>query len=100
MRDHPFHKTEILGGMWGVRGNLLKDMTDFIDQYQKGDFWQVDQNFLKEIIYPLIYKNCIVHDEFFEKKPFPLPRVDKNFVGQAFNENDEPLNIEHQEVIK
>jgi len=100
MRDHPFHQTEILGGMWGVRGDLLKDMDYLIEKYNKGDFWQVDQNFLKEIIYPLIYKNCTVHDEFFEKKAFPSSRLAKNFVGQAFDENDKPLHSEHQEMIK
>ena len=55
MRDHPFHATEILGGMWGVRGTILADMKTMITDYVKGDFWQVDQNFLKEKI-PI--KNC------------------------------------------
>ena len=27
MRDHPHHGTQILGGMWGVRGDILLMMT-------------------------------------------------------------------------
>ena len=40
--------------MWGVRGTILNGINDLIDEYVKGDFWQVDQNFLREKIWPLI----------------------------------------------
>jgi protein O-GlcNAc transferase len=99
MRDHPFHKTEILGGMWGVRGDILKDMDYLIEKYHKGDFWQVDQNFLREHIYPMVKEDCYVHDEFFEINPFPHPRIGKNFVGQAFNAENEPLHPEHGKML-
>jgi hypothetical protein len=92
MRDHPQHFTEILGGMWGTRGNILPNMRKMIDDYTKGNFWQVDQNFLREKIYPIIRNHACVHDEFFEKIPFPdNDRENKHFVGQAYNENDVPL---------
>jgi|TARA_Y100001937_G_scaffold2694_1_gene3454 hypothetical protein len=100
MRDHPFHKTEILGGMWGVRGDLLKDMDNLIEKYHKGDFWQVDQNFLRERIYPIINNDCCIHDEFFEINPFPSARVGTNFVGQAFNAENQPLHPEHGEMLR
>jgi hypothetical protein len=99
MRDHPQHATEILGGMWGVKEDALKDMVKMIGNYVKGDFWQVDQNFLKQKIYPIINNDKIVHDEFFEKKPFPTKRETKRFVGQAFNEKDDFLHPEHVEMI-
>ena len=93
MRDHPAHGTEILGGMWGAKKAVLPQMKDLIAEYSKGEFWQVDQNFLREKIYPLIKNNSCVHDEFFEHKPFPTPRdggIDHennpvNYVGKAFN---------------
>jgi hypothetical protein len=66
-----------------------------IDDYIKGNFWQVDQNFLREKIYPIVKNNSLVHDEFFEKKPFPKPRIDRTFVGQAFDNNDNLLYPEH-----
>ena len=99
MRDHPQHATEIMGGMWGVRNNLLPNMVSMINDYVKGDFWQVDQNFLKEKAYPAIINNRLVHDEYFEKKSFPTQREPKRFVGQAFNEKDEMLHPEHAEIL-
>jgi protein O-GlcNAc transferase len=99
MRDHPWHTTEILGGMWGVKYPKLQHINLLIDSYEKGEFWQVDQNFLKERIYNKVRNDAIVHDEFFEKKPFPSERKGREFVGMAFNENDEPLHPEHMEMI-
>lgn len=96
MRDHPAHGVPILGGMWGVRNGLLKDIKLMIDEYSKGDFWQVDQNFLREKIYPIVKNNSLVHDEFFEKKPFPMARMGYEFVGDVFDEND----IKHPEYWK
>jgi len=99
MRDHPYHKTEILGGMWGARNGIIKGIKQWMEDYKKGDFWQVDQNFLKKIIYPKITNNCCVHDEFFEQRPFPMAREGKSFIGEAFNEEDKPLNPEHRDWI-
>ena len=69
-------------------------MRDLIHKYVKGDFWQVDQNFLTQVIYPRIKDNSCVHDEFFAKKPFPYPRDPKHFVGQAYGGNDKILDAE------
>ena len=99
MRDHPYHKTAILGGMWGVKNPFLGDMKHLVADYVKGDFWQVDQNFLKERIYPIISENCLVHDEFFEKRPFPTKRKPGLFVGQAFNADDTVCEPKHAEVF-
>jgi hypothetical protein len=99
MRDHPYHTTEILGGMWGSKKGVVSNIKNLINTYVKGNFWQVDQNFLKEQIYPQIKNNCLVHDEFFEKKPFPSKRPKNLFVGQAFKENDDFLHIEHIKLI-
>ena len=96
MRDHKYHATEILGGMWGARNGVLKGITELIEDYDTGDFddkYQVDQNFLREIIYPMVKDNAVVHDEFFEKQPFPIgapPRTDSCFVGQVYDQNDQP----------
>jgi hypothetical protein len=100
MRDHPYHTTEILGGMWGCRNGILNDIESEIIKYNKGNFWQVDQNFLKEKIYPKILKNSLTHDSFFKievnTKPFPSERVNKEFVGDVFDEK----NIRHPEYFK
>lgn len=99
MRDHPQHATEILGGMWGVRNQILLGMVTAIKQYTKGDFWQVDQNFLKEKVYPIIVNKALVHDEFFDKKPFPTKRKPRQFVGQAFDKDDNELHSEHGDTL-
>ena len=99
MRDHPYHQTEILGGMWGVKSPVLKNIKSLISNYKKGNFYQVDQNFLKEIVYPIIKNDILVHDEFFEKKPFPIKRNNFEFVGQVFDENDVTVE-EHLNIIK
>ena len=100
MRDHPYHATEILGGMWGVRNGILSDMETMIREYTKGDFWQVDQNFLREKIYPIVKDKSMVHDEFFEHNKFPTRREGNSFVGQAFNEDDKMLHPEHSKLVE
>jgi len=103
MRDHPWHGTQILGGMWGVRGDILKNMKSMIDDYFKGDFWQVDQNFLKEKVYNRIKNDCFVHDSYHNyelfKRPFPLKRIAQEFVGEAFDKYNRP-NMQHRSMIK
>jgi len=93
MRDHPFHTTEILGGMWGCRNGILKGIKKTIDEYTKGDFWQVDQNFLKEKIYPMVINDSFIHDSFLSyndnKKPFPSERMEQEFVGDVFDQYDQ-----------
>ena len=34
MRDHPLHRTEILGGMWGVKGGVLTELRKQIRRYK------------------------------------------------------------------
>jgi hypothetical protein len=84
MRDNPQHTAPIMGGMWGVRGNLLSNLEEKIDACTKGDFWQVDQNFLAQEVYPSVVDTAFVHDPFFEDKPFPYSRDENHFVGQAY----------------
>ena len=96
MRDIKYHGVPIMAGMWGVRDRLLFNLYDVIQDFPKGDYQQVDQDFLREKVYPFIKSHACVHDEFFENKPFPTVReggVDEkgdpiNFVGKVFDEDD------------
>lgn len=90
MRDHPAHSTEILGGMWGAKKPVLGDMMQLMKAYVKGNFWQVDQNFLREVVWPRVAYTTHTNDEFFAKKQFPEVRVGYEFVGQVYDENDIP----------
>jgi hypothetical protein len=102
MRDHPHHSAPILGGMWGCRNgimvklglsNLIKDWcSNKRDTYSYG----IDQDFLREVIYPLVKDKSMEHSEFNlrfggEIRPFPYIRNDYEFVGDVFDEN----NIRH-----
>ena len=92
MRDHPHHTTEILGGMWGVRNGLIKNIKILIGEYIKGNFWQVDQNFLREKIYPLVVNHSFIHDSYLNyntnSKKFPSERINKEFIGDVFDEKE------------
>lgn len=99
MRDHPEHNTEILGGMWGVRKPLLQDIKQLLEAYKKGDFWQVDQNFLREIVWPRVAHTVCTHDPFFLKVPFPSSRQNLEFVGEVYDEKGNTVP-EHTELLK
>ena len=84
IKDHPYHSTPILGGMWGVRNGLLKDMRLLCDNYDQGNFWQVDQNFLSEVVYPIVKGNSITHS-FSGAQPLPQNRDSNHFIGQVYD---------------
>lgn len=97
MRDHPWHGTPILGGMWGVKAPLLRNMKQLTEQFEKGNYWQIDQNFLK-LLYPHVEKYAMIHDEFFSKRPWPTKREKLEFVGQVFDENENTVQ-EHLDIL-
>ncbi len=92
MRDHPYHNTLIMGGMWGCRNHILNDIEILLSKFKKSNYWQVDQHFLKKIVYPKIRKTAFVHDEFNRidrnARPFPTKRTEQEFVGDVFDELD------------
>ena len=66
-------------------------MKNLISDYVKGDFWQVDQNFLREVVFPIIIEDSMAHDDLLGWGPdnhnFPKkcpPRSEEFFVGKAF----------------
>ena len=97
MRDHPWHTTKILGGMWGCRtGVLSDDIKDKMQTYDKrGDYWQTDQNFLSDVVYSQIKNDVVIHDDGFYKvegeKPefFPLSRINFEYVGEPYSHSQE-----------
>lgn len=89
IRDHPYHSRKILGGMWGGRGDKLKEMKSLINSFVKEDYYQVDQDFLEEIIYPIISNDVFIHDEFTNQQTINIKRKNYEFIGDVFNENDE-----------
>jgi hypothetical protein len=105
MRDHPFHRIphgsdvmSILGGMWGIKGNLLP-MAQMIERFSahKNLDYGSDQTFLKEIFLQF-REDAKVHDEFFSDSPFPVQRQGYRFIGERMDENDKPVGNDWQEI--
>jgi protein O-GlcNAc transferase len=100
MRDHPNHNYKILGGMWGVKCQyMLKDIIDLINRYNCEDRFNIDQEFLEEIIFPIASEDSFINDPFFERIPFLLPRLNWNFIGNVYSKNNEP-NSEYKSQLK
>lgn len=105
MRDHPYHTTAILGGMWGCRRGLLKDanLSQSIERWNKYHKKGIDQEFLSKV-YPMIKDYAFEHSEFGlnyggDTRPFPTQRVNYEFIGEIYDEND-VRNPDHWKLIK
>jgi len=106
MRDHPFHTSPILGGMWGARRGAIPDILDLMGQWQQEDRWQTDQEFLRDIIWSAHRHKMHVHDDWqrFDGlgstiEPFPSPRDGDNFVGAIMTTNEKRAHPEHHALI-
>ena len=94
MRDHPLHRSKIMGGMWGFKGNLeIKTaINNYVKTHSKSLMKGIDQRFLNDVIYPLAQYQSLVHDEFSEGKPFPISRQKTEYVGQIFREDETTIS--------
>lgn len=104
MKDHPYHGNfPILAGMCGINKNkFIYKMSDFIQLYENKKIipqYYYDQIFLENYIWTNFNQDATIHDEFFLKKPYPTKRIENQFVGQSFDENDN-TPIEHIEILK
>ena len=93
MRDGCQHAWKICGGLWGCRGNYIKNMKELILNYVKHDPHNnhgCDQRFLNTL-YDQVVRDAFVHDDWHifpveERHPFPIPR----FRGDKWWENTFP----------
>jgi hypothetical protein len=106
MRDHPYHmipcgndRLGILGGMWGIKSKKTP-LIKLIQNYpNKGRvFYGEDQTFLKNI-YFLFENDRFTHDDFFEKRPFPVKRENGRFIGERIDENENPVTDDYKMVL-
>jgi hypothetical protein len=87
MIDHPWHGG-IMGGMWGAKKGILSDIKKLMDEWPKGDFWQTDQQFLNNIVSPIVANNILIHDSINQRN-FPTKRdTDFRFVGEIYDGAD------------
>ena len=98
MRDHPWHKFPVLGGMWGVKKGVLPHMKEMISSFSQENEYGTDYKFFAQVILPHIQGMTLTHDEFFGGLNFPSPRKGYEFVGQVFDQYDETV-LEHVEAL-
>lgn len=96
MRDHPYHGFYMLGGMWGYKKNNKYNMKEIFDTFTPSNKYGTDYEFFAKTLFRVIGEDKVTHDEFFEKKPFPTARVNKEFVGEVYDHND----VRHPEHYK
>ena len=106
IRDHPCHSNVILGGAWASRKikhfNWKKEMEVYTNML---NVWDVDQQFLKDKIYPLIKnEECsMIHDNYFKYEKhatnFKDDYIDYSFVGEYVNYNEKDESSHGPEVL-
>ena len=100
MRDHPYHKFPVLGGMWGAKSGACNNMSQLIEEFGGTNEYGTDYVFFAQKVLPQIPMDKImVHDEFFDKKPFPVKREGNEFVGEVFDEKEQ-RHIEHSRALE
>lgn len=101
MRDHPYHGSHpILAGMFGCKANCIENIEEKIEKYINSESYHTDQNFIYNHIWPLAIMDNLTHDSIFEKKMFPKERNGLEYVGEPFNEKDEPCFPEHRKALE
>ena len=100
MRDHPHHGYPVLGGMWGVKAGVIPNMKELINAYSQSDTYGTDYHFFNDSVMPTLdSSNIMIHDEFFNKTPFPTSRQGLEFVGEVFDENENNVP-EHTQALQ
>ena len=97
MRDHPYHVTAIMGGMWGMKRDAKINMKYKTEKFIAGGYHEdkkgSDQAFLWGVIWPLAMEDNVTHDPFFtENAPFPTVERNPNdvvyYVGECVRADD------------
>lgn len=91
IRDHHYHSTKIMGGMWGATREFM-DIFNYdlsLSEFKQMDYqnnYAADQEFLARIIYPLIKNSSCIHDDWDRygegARKIPHLRFNNEFIGQ------------------
>jgi hypothetical protein len=111
IRDHPIgHHWKMNAGMWGAKkNNFIITIDALLEGYKKSNpqllnHKNFDQLFLRDIIYPKIVDNSLIHDEYYgyevNAKPINHDRKsnDFKFIGESIDENDIPRGEQRKEI--
>ena len=91
IRDHPSHiykRCAIPGGMWCAKHGLLADMNLLINSHSRASGYDLDQQFLKAVIWPKIHDKTLQHVSFHCRDHanyrLMIPRVGMEHVGAVY----------------
>jgi hypothetical protein len=94
MRDHPFHSTWIMGGMWGIDAKVGSSFISRVLAKATGRTHGEDQHLLASELYRHLRHEALVHDSFFMREngllPFPSQRQGGEFVGERIDAEGKP----------
>lgn len=92
IRDHPYHTIQLLGGLWGIKKSPeTPAMTPLVEpQVQKPWNFGDDQVFLRDVLYPMIQSQLLVHTSqsyrYSDEEthaPFPWAFSEACYCGKA-----------------
>lgn len=102
--DHPHHTPVMGGGMWGIKsrfevGRLIDQCESSKMKCDRNIIYNSDQIWLRDVVWPIIKDDCLIHDFCYHDRrtgarPFPAKFGDMRFVGEVFNEKDEPRSFD------
>ena len=105
IRDHPNHKSAILGGMWGAKSERLRSRFHFHDEI--GGLITLSYGLDQEVIRLRVFRDWrltrLVHDGIFtrecgSKKPEPH-NSEGSFIGEVFSADEEPDPTGRQQLV-
>lgn len=92
IHDNLEHNIEILGGMWGCKCHILRDMKQLIDQFGCFHRYGIDQQFLQKMVWPRVKDTVIDYGTFFKyakerTRPFPPHKsiAPQTYCGERVN---------------
>lgn len=111
IRDHPNHRHNVMGGMWGLDTRNGENVSWFKSQYEKAvseidrgpwkisgpqKYFGANQRFMSDVIWPKYEKSVLVHDEFYKpygnEQPIAIKRKGpKDFIGQKYDGKGRPV---------
>lgn len=112
VRDHPIgHHWRMNAGMWGSKKTeFIINIKNMLEDFKKKNTHLLinntfDQIFLRDIIYPNICTNTLVHDEYYRYEPQAKPiehdrkSNDFAFIGESVDEFDIPRGDQRSPII-
>ncbi len=111
MRDHPHHKFRVMAGLLGLKRNALPEGTTMDEElsfydatylseegYQYGDDPVVMDKILKDT--PIMAHDAFYANEFPHSGAFPAKRDGLQFVGEIYNQRNQPLTRDRETLAK